>query len=56
MMPNVLVWSVQMSKVSLPSPPMMLYLISALTPMSLSLAPVQHTTEPTGAVSGRLVW
>ena len=56
MMPKRLVGSVLMSNVSLPSPSMMLYLISALTPMSLSLAQIRPTTDPTGADSGTLIW
>lgn len=56
MMPKRLVGSVLMSKVSLPSPSMMLYVISALSPMSLSFAQIRPTTEPTGADSGTLIW
>lgn len=56
MMPKRLVGSVLMSKVSLPSPSMMVYFISALTPMSLSFAQIRPTTEPTGADSGTLIW
>lgn len=56
MMPNRLVGSVLTSKLSLPSPSMMLYLISALIPTSLSFAQMRPTTEPTGAASGMLIW
>lgn len=55
MMPKRLVGSVLMSKVSLPSPSMMVYFISALTPTSLSFAQMRPTTEPTGADSGTLI-
>lgn len=56
MMPNVLVGSVLISNVSRPSPSMMLYVISALTPTSRSLAQMRPSTEPTGADSGRVIW
>lgn len=56
MMPNRLVGSVLMSKVSLPSPSIMLYLISALMPMSRSFARIRPTTDDTGADSGTLIW
>ena len=56
MMPNMLVGSVVMSKVSLPSPSMMLYTISALGPTSRSLAQMRPTTEPTCTDSGTLIW
>lgn len=56
MRPKTLVGSVLMSNVSLPSPSMMLYFISALSPTSLSFAHIRPTTEPTGADSGMLIW
>lgn len=56
MMPKRLVGSVLISKVSLPSPSMMLYFISALAPVSLSFAQIRPTTESTDADSGMLIW
>lgn len=56
MIPSCVSLSADILKISNPSPSTILYSISALTPISASIALILATTDATGKDSGTLYW